>query len=180
MAVMNLELRRPAVAFQETYLSGLAELETDADRARWVALWSAAPLDTPTRGFASYVQMLLAREQAVPKGFVTDTVYWAIRDGEMVGRISIRHELNEALRKEGGHTGYIVRPSVRKQGIATEMLRQILLTDRARSIGRLLVTCDEDNLASEKAIRKNGGILENVIEFGAGQQRTKRFWISTS
>ena len=123
------------------------------------------------------MQLLLAREHAPPTGYVPDTVYWAVRDGDMVGRISLRHELNEFLLREGGHIGYIVRPSARRQGVATEMLRQILRTDKARSIGRLLLTCDEDNLASEKTIRANGGILENVVVLGAGQ-RKKRYWIS--
>jgi predicted acetyltransferase len=177
---MNLELRRPSVVLQETFLAGLDELETDGDRSAWVCLGAAAPRDVSGRDFASYVRMVLNREHAAATGFVTDTVYWAIREGEMLGRISLRHELNEFLLCEGGHIGYIVRPSVRKQGVATEMLRQILLTEKARSIGRLLLTCDEDNLASERSILKNGGILENVIDVGAGQQRKKRFWISVS
>jgi predicted acetyltransferase len=53
--------------------------------------------------------MLRAREHVVAPGLVTDTVYWAIRDEQMVGRIALRHELNESLLREGGHIGYIVR-----------------------------------------------------------------------
>jgi predicted acetyltransferase len=176
---MNLELCRPSIAFEQTYLAGLDELEADGDLSKWIYL-GAAPMDAPRTDFESYVQRLLAREQSPLAGFVPDTVYWAFRESEMVGRISLRHELNESLLREGGHIGYIVRPSARRQGVATEMLRQILLTESARSIGRLLLTCDEDNLASEKSIRKNGGILENVVDLGGGDRRTKRFWISVS
>jgi predicted acetyltransferase len=175
---MSLTLHRPSIAFEQTYLAGLDELDSDGDRSAWIYLGGAAAAVIPRTDFPSYVRRLLAREQSPAKGFVPDTVYWAIRGTEMVGRISLRHELNELLLRDGGHIGYIVRPSARRQGVATEMLRQILLTDRARAIGRLLLTCDEDNLASERSIRKNGGILENVIDLGAGEQRQKRFWIT--
>jgi hypothetical protein len=75
---MNLELRRPSVAFQETFLSGLDERETDAERSSWLCLGSTAPPgNLPRRAFASYVQMLLAREHAAQPGFVTDTFYSA-------------------------------------------------------------------------------------------------------
>src|SRR5947209_7712101 len=107
---MSLALRTPSVEFRESYLSGLDELDSDGERSAWVYLGAGAPRDLPHEDFASYVQMLLAREHAPPPGFVPDTVYWAIRDREMVGRISLRHELNDSLLQEGGHTGYIVRP----------------------------------------------------------------------
>jgi predicted acetyltransferase len=174
---MKLELVPPAIRLRDTFLAGLDELAVESERSAWLYLGPVPPPDLPRRDFAAYVELLLAREHTPPPRFVTDNVYWALRDGEMVGRISLRHELTESLLREGGHTGYVVRPSARRQGIATEMLRQILLTEKARAIGRLLVTCDEDNLASEKSIRKNGGILENVLELEDGR-RKKRFWIS--
>jgi predicted acetyltransferase len=97
-------------------------------------------------------------------------------EDEVIGRIAIRHELNEFLSKFAGHIGYIVRPSFRNKGVATEMLRLILETDRAKAIGRLLVTCDEHNIASERTIVKNRGIFESLIENG-DKPRKKRFWI---
>jgi predicted acetyltransferase len=163
------------VALRETFLAGLAELESD-QRSAWLCLRAAAAW-LPGSDFEPYVQALLDREQAPQQGLVPETIYWAVRQSEVVGRISLRHFLNEALLREGGHVGYIVRPSARRQGVASEMLRQLLLTGRARSLGRLLLTCDEDNLASEKSIRKNGGVLEDVLEPAAGQRRQKRFWI---
>ena len=42
------------------------------------------------RDFASYVEQLCQREHS-PSPLVPDTAYWAVRDGAMVGRISIRH-----------------------------------------------------------------------------------------
>jgi predicted acetyltransferase len=56
------------------------------------------------------------------------------------------------------------------------MLRQALKTDQAKSIGRLLLTCDADNVASEKTIIKNGGIFESIVLNGNATAK-KRFWI---
>jgi predicted acetyltransferase len=108
---------------------------------------------------------------------VRDTVYWAIHADEIVGRISLRHELNDFLAKAGGHIGYIVRPSWRGQGVATDMLRQVLKTERAKSIGKLLLTCDDDNAASKRTIIKNGGVLESALDVAPGESKTRRFWI---
>ena len=58
------------------------------------------------------------------------------------------------------------------------MLRQILLKDRAKSIGKLLITCDEGNRASEKTILKNGGIFETTIDVAPGHPRKSRYWIT--
>jgi len=68
-----------------------------------------------------------------PNWVVTDT-FFAIRDNDkkIIGIIDFRHELNEFL-KDYGHCGYSVRPSERKKGYATEMLRQVI--DIARNIG---------------------------------------------
>lgn len=137
----------------------------------------SAPLDLLSNDFESYVCALLERENNPPEGFVKDTVYWAKSENEIVGRIAIRHELNEFLSKIGGHIGYIVRPSWRGKGIATEMLRQLLLTETATSIQKLLLTCDETNIASEKTILKNGGVFESFVEMGENKPRKKRFWI---
>jgi predicted acetyltransferase len=95
---------------------------------------------------------------------------------EMIGRIAIRHELNDFLRRIGGHVGFIVRPSFRKMGVASEMLRQLLETAQAKEIQKILITCDETNVASEKAIIKNGGVFEGLVTNGE-KPRKKRFWI---
>jgi predicted acetyltransferase len=95
----------------------------------------------------------------------------------MVGRISIRHRLNDYLAKVGGHVGYAVVPYARRQGLATEMLRQGLVIARSEGVDRVLVTCDEDNEGSFRAIERCGGALESVVAGDAGGPRKRRYWI---
>jgi predicted acetyltransferase len=173
----EIRLVRPHAKFKESYLAALQELKTPSDISSWIYLGDDASTDTPAKDFDQYVATLLERETAPPTPFVCDTVYWAEYRGEIIGRISLRHELNDFLRKIGGHIGYITRPSYQRRGFATEMLRQIMQTDRAQSIGNLLLTCDEDNLASEKTILKNGGKFESLIEISSNRPKKKRFWI---
>jgi predicted acetyltransferase len=99
--------------------------------------------------------------------------YWWITDGaEVVGFLAIRHRLDDWLLEEGGHIGYSVRPSRRRQGHASRALGLALQRARELGIDRALVTCDEGNVASAKTIEGQGGVLEDV----RGVKR--RYWIA--
>jgi predicted acetyltransferase len=74
---------------------------------------------------------------------------------------SIRHTLNEALMKRGGHIAYGVRPTERGKGYANEILHLGLEKLDELGVDKALLTCDKSNLASVKTIQHNGGILEN-------------------
>ena len=99
-----------------------------------------------------------------PAGWVPATELWWVDGDEFVGRVAIRHRLSPALLEVGGHIGYDVRPSARRRGHATEMLRQALLIARGLGIERALVTCDVDNIGSKTVIERNGGVLEDARE----------------
>lgn len=112
---------------------------------------------------------------------VPSTTYFAIResDNRLVGVIDLRHHINHPiLGSWGGHCGYSVRPSERGKGYATEMLRLNVLNAGKMGIEKMLVVCDEDNVASERTILANNGQLENIIEVEGC--RMKRFWINTA
>jgi predicted acetyltransferase len=58
------------------------------------------------------------------------------------------------------------------------MLRLSLEILRERfGLSRLLVTCDDDNVASIRTIEKNGGVLENVVTGPELETAKRRYWI---
>ena len=118
------------------------------------------------------------KEETVREGLVTSTTYMAIsiKHGSLVGMIDIRHCLNNYLLNFGGHIGYSIRKSERKQGYATEMLALALIECVEFNIKKVLITCDKDNIASAKTILKNGAKLENEIQ--EGNRITQRYWIT--
>ncbi|GAA1164248.1 GNAT family N-acetyltransferase [Ornithinimicrobium humiphilum] len=116
----------------------------------------------------------------LPEGRVPADFLVAEVDGEIVGRVSIRHRLTPFLLAEGGHVGYAVAPAHRRRGHATEMLRQSVARLAALGVDRVLVTCDDDNLASARTIEANGGVLEDVVPTGPGRPAKRRYWIDAS
>jgi predicted acetyltransferase len=133
--------------------------------------------------FARYLQVLAehARGENLPPNHVPSTFLFAFAASRIVGRVSIRHELNEFLLRVGGHIGYVVVPEFRRQGHATAMLRRSLqIAHETLGLDRVLVTCDDDNVGSIRTIEKNGGVLENIVSGPDVAKAKRRYWIETS
>ena len=126
--------------------------------------------------FGYYLENLQVKETA--EGKVPASVFFLLdaeRD-KLLGAINIRHYLNDDLRKEGGHIGDGIRPSERRKGYATEMIRPALIECRKPGIEKVFMTCYRDNIASAKSIINNGGILENEFINSDGEIE-QRYWI---
>ena len=116
--------------------------------------------------FGEYLE-LLERQQVgrdPHPGRVRASFFVAEVDGEIVGRVSIRHKLNEHLEREGGHIGFVVLPEHRRRGYATQILRRALEILAAEGLVTALVTCDEDNVASAATIEGCGGEFTGCAE----------------
>ena len=112
-------------------------------------------------------------------GRVPDSVFFLLDEDRdrLLGAVNIRHYLNEKLLRDGGHIGDGIRPSERRKGYATELIRLALAECKTLGIDRVLITCDKDNIGSAKSIRKNGGILENELVTADGAI-VERYWIA--
>lgn len=121
---------------------------------------------------------LLEKEETCPKDMVTSNIFIAIRltDNKIVGIIDFRHHIDHPILSVwGGHIGYSVRPDERRKGYAKEMLRQNLKNCKNYGLDKVLITCNCDNIASEKTIIANGGEFEKEISVDG--DRLKRYWI---
>lgn len=132
--------------------------------------------------FTRYLDVLAEQEQGInlPPNHVPSTFLFAFKGDRIVGRVSIRHRLNDFLLRIGGHIGYVVVPEFRRQGHATAILRQALQLAHDRfGLERVLVTCDDDNIGSLKTIEKNGGVLEDIVSGPDLVKPKRRYWIDT-
>lgn len=166
-----MELSRPSLELVASYLELLDDIEAVGERA-----WPARPRhgdETPE----AFVARVVRAEVSPEPGQVPQTTYWATIDGTVVGHIGLRHRLNAELAEFGGHVGYTVRPAWRGRGLAKEMLRRVLATPKAREIGKLLLTCAPDNVASNRTIRANGGVLERTVFVERVGRDTNLYWI---
>lgn len=104
-------------------------------------------------------------ERNLLPGFVGSDEYWLVDEDTnyFIGRVSIRHKLNDHLERFGGHIGYAVRCSEWNKGYGTLMLKFAL--ERAKQLGikEVLTTCNDDNAGSYRVMEKNGMVLKDKI-----------------
>ncbi len=122
------------------------------------------------------------KERDLPSDRVGEDKYWLVDDEKtyFIGEIAIRHRLNEALAQRGGHIGYGVRYSEWNRGYGTKMLALALEKAKELRISPVLITCNDDNLASARVMEKNGFVLGDTIlvsEDGT-EILTRRYWKS--
>ncbi|HRO66240.1 MAG TPA: GNAT family N-acetyltransferase [Pseudobdellovibrionaceae bacterium] len=167
----------------------LRPLQTNDEKAFFegLSLWKGEELSWYTFSWKegmSYAEMLkILRDEEAGRNLAPDrvphTMLYGFIDGKIVGRVSVRHTLNEYLRQRGGHMGYAVAPSCRGRGIATEMVKQALLHCRSLNLEEILVTCADTNTASWKIIERFGGRLEDRVWDSEDEETIRRYWVRT-
>lgn len=119
----------------------------------------------------------ISEPKAQKRGLVPDSTWFALDEERniIVGAVNIRHFLNEGLILDGGNIGDGIRPSERRKGYATEMIRLALEKCKELGIYHILMVCDKDNTGSAKSIQNNGGVLED--EPVVDGEIEQRYWI---
>ena len=107
---------------------------------------------------------------------VPSDCYWLVdtENEYFIGEIHIRHRLNEALTLRGGHIGYVIRFSEWNNGYGTAMLALALEKAKAMGLDKVLITCNDNNIASARVMEKNDCILLDKVETDGGL--TRRYW----
>lgn len=151
---MHLDFRRPCAellndfaCYRDSFLA--------SDEDMWRGLSAAARTNLPA--YLDWIERS-AENRNLPPGLVPMDTFWVFAASQMTGELTIRHYLRGSLLTYGGHVGYSVRPTFRKRGVATAMLRFALQHLRSLGEAEALVTCDENNAPSARVIEKCGGV----------------------
>ncbi len=170
----------PTVRLHRSWAATVGEYAEPA-QMHGSGVWGLGRFDVTEQGCRAAVTHL--RAQADPATKLADDLvhctYLWITDGdgaaeEVVGFLALRHSLTPMLLEVGGHIGYSVRPSRRREGHATRALALAVRRAGAMGLDPVLVTCDDDNLPSARTIERCGGAYED----SRGGKR--RYWITTA
>lgn len=175
---MKLYLAKPDLTFFERYNDMMEEwFNSNTQIAPWF-------LDKPfdcIEGFAIFIKMLDDYEHAtnVDRRFCSTTSYFVIDENDrLIGATSLRHYLTVEGYNTWGHIGYGVRPSERRNGYATRMLKMMLEEAKQKKIYKVLIGCHTSNVGSSRVIEKCNGQLENVVVDPNDINETiSRYWI---
>ena len=128
---------------------------------------------------AAYLQHTSGEINAtnLPAGRVPQTTFWILDDQRAVGLLRMRHRLNDYTRVSGGHIGYYVRPSARRQGLATQALALALQEIVQLGVRSVMLTTNPDNLGSIRVIEENGGVLKAQLPTQDGSDTINQYWI---
>lgn len=177
----KIKLIRPLPEYAEQVMAYKVEMQTAlSDKACY--LHGCAGLEE-CDSFDEWVDFDRRLGAKYGDAYVPSDVYLAIResDDRLVGIMDFRHPLTPAMLQCSGHIGYSVRPSERRKGYCTEMLRQLLPLCVSAGEKRVLITCAKENIASAKVILANGGVLENEVPDSIGLAHSgivQRYWIN--
>ena len=174
-----MELVFPSTEYKDSFIMAVNEFKADTEVPLQHGWYHELSIPELEAYFESYVERekSQARGENLPEGYVPQTTYWLIDGEEFIGGVRIRHSLNERLKQIGGHIGYNIRPSKRRQGYGSNILQLSLLKAKELGIDRVLLTCDVNNEPSRKIIERNGGFLENQVPNPETGIDKARYWI---
>ena len=122
-------------------------------------------------------------DKKLKNGYVPAYYFFLIDNDKFIGEIHIRIKLTSSLLNFGGNISYGINPKYWNMGYGNIILK--LGLEKIFELGinsDILITCDDDNIASSKIIEKNGGKLENIVKNNYNNKEiiTRRYWISLS
>jgi predicted acetyltransferase len=167
-----LVLVEPSFAYKDTLLDAAREF-------RAVGEW-----DVDVEYLAAHFEDLIlhlaaAKDPAnAPPGELPYEDFWLVEANDYIGKLTLRTTINAKYLHVGGHIGYDIRPSKRRHGYGTAILQLGLDKARGRGLHRVLLTCDETNVASRKIIERNGGQFENAVAVEGSAVKKLRYWIN--
>jgi predicted acetyltransferase len=166
-----LRLVEPAPLYKAAILEAVAEMQA-------IGEWDISPDAFAARFDDMLRELAAAKDPATaPPDVLPYEDFWLLEQDTWLGLLTLRSQINEQFLHSGGHIGYVVRPSKRRCGYGTVLLRLGLEKARERGLQRVLLTCDETNVGSRKVIESNGGQFENAVVVEGQVAHKLRYWI---
>lgn len=180
----------PSIEYKDSFLQMVAAIKDDQSST---VFNSEENLDlerlSDEETFKAYCQQLRNEAKGIdlPTNYISHTTFWLLEQKNgidtIVGRVDIRHLLNEFLLKFGGHIGYVIHPAHRSNGLGTLILKlalekvPLLVEDLAEYDQQVLITCNVNNVGSQKIIEKNGGLLVKLSDPGEREPYQMFYWV---
>lgn len=173
-----MELVEPSAEYKESFIEAVKEYKSEPETASTLNYRNLS-LRELEKDFDAFVESERshARGQNLPEGYVPQTEFWLVDNGEYIGHSKVRQRLNEHLLQIGGHIGYDIRPSKRGRGYGNKILELALVKAREMGIGRARITCDVTNEPSRKIIERNGGEFDSALPNLETGVDKLRYWI---
>jgi predicted acetyltransferase len=162
-----MELVRPATSYLPGYIAALERgWSEDSSRGADAAREQLAKIAADAAAFIDGMDDREAKGGPVtlPDGSTVARLPGYRRwlwDGEFCGSIGFRWRPGTTALPPHclGHIGYAVVPWKQRRGYATQALRQLLPEARNEGLPYVEITTDPDNIASQRVIVANGGVL---------------------
>lgn len=172
-----IELIRPNTKYFNQYKEMMDEWHEDGSR---IAPW---PLYLEYNTEEKFME-LVNRLEEVEKGINLNdmaplTTYWLYDEEKdrIMGATCIRHKVLGENGRLWGHIGYGVRPSERRKGYATYILKTAMKEAQKRDIKYIYVGAYTENIASCKTIEKCGfDFDEHIIDKGCDKEIRKYYY----
>lgn len=189
--MITLEL--PNTKYKDSFIATIKECqpflsEPKTPSNNWWKSWAKYDIDYLQNDFEEFVKDRLDIDNGfLAKRWNTQVhTYWLIRDGESIGQVEIRPNLDSPmLREAGGNIGMIMRPSVVGRGYAFHCIPQFKEVFKKLGLTKIMVSCDITNKASFKLIsgvvKHFGGYQEEGIvsaEINGNAYQLYRFWVN--
>ena len=177
--MVELRLVKPLPVHREQYEQMMEEWEAFGGRLHPGALRRFSRKQGRNVSFDEWLRWIEedSAPETCPPGTVPQQLYFLMDDRERIlGAVTLRPKLNDALLLSGGNMGLGIRPTERRKGYATRMIALAVKLLTEQGLNRVLITCDRDNVGSAGAIRSNGGVIENEI-VGENGNIVQRYWI---
>lgn len=129
--------------------------------------------------FDEWLELVLSIEKDnLSREKVHASTFFSIRksDNKIIGSIQLRHFLTDELEKHGGHIGYGIRPKERQKGYGKQQLHLVFDVAKAMNIPKVMISCDKDNIASNRTIISCGGVLTCENYYKDKEQQV--FWVN--